>query len=166
MAQPHVNKEQIAELMIPIPPIEKQLEIVQAVNKIQNRIDRLILELDDSQNDYKKLNRLMIGEEYHLGQICSFKNGKAITKSKLIEGPYPVVGGGQTPMGYHIESNFPEKTIIISKSGAYAGFVSRYDIPIYGTADALCIDQVNPSVLSEYLYLVLKYNLQETIFKF
>ena len=48
MAQPHVNKEQIAELMIPVPPIEKQLEIVQKGNRINDRIkltEDLITEL-------------------------------------------------------------------------------------------------------------------------
>jgi hypothetical protein len=102
---------------------------------------------------------------YQLGQICTFKNGTNITKANLIEGPYPVVGGGQSPLGTHNAFNVPPNTIIISKDGAYAGFVSRYETPIFVSNHGIFIDVINPGVLSDYLYLVLKYNLQNSLYK-
>ncbi len=103
--------------------------------------------------------------EYQLGQICSFKNGKALTKANIVEGPYPVVGGGQSPMGYHNEANVPEKTIIIAKIGAYSGYVSFSETPSFVTSNGLYVDKIHPAVSPGYLYLMLKYNLQDTIYK-
>jgi type I restriction enzyme S subunit len=66
-----------------------------------------------------------------LGEVCEFKNGTNITKDKLIHGIYPVVGGGKTPLGFHNAYTVDEYSIIISKDGAYAGYVSMYPTKIY-----------------------------------
>ena len=68
-----------------------------------------------------------------LGESCKFKNGKAIKKNTLIEGEYPVIGGGQKPMGFHNEYNTNENTILCSSSGAYAGFISKYDKKVWAS---------------------------------
>ncbi|MHB1910295.1 MAG: N-6 DNA methylase [Nitrososphaerales archaeon] len=101
---------------------------------------------------------------FPLGQLCTFKNGKAITKEDFIDGEYPVVGGGQKPVGYHNIYNVPADTIIISKDGAYAGFVSRYDTPIFVSGHGIYIDTIDPSVSPGYLYLLLKYSFQKTLY--
>lgn len=98
-----------------------------------------------------------------LGEVCNFKNGKGIKKDTLIEGEYPVIGGGQKPMGFHNEYNVDENTILCSSSGAYAGFISKYDKKVWAS-DCFSIIPKNNSINNTYLYYLLK-TIQDKIYK-
>ena len=98
-----------------------------------------------------------------LGEVCNFKNGKGIKKDSLVEGEYPVIGGGQKPMGFHNEYNADENTILCSSSGAYAGFVSKYDKKVWAS-DCFSIIPKNSSINNTYLYYLLK-TIQDKIYK-
>ena len=98
-----------------------------------------------------------------LGEVCVFKNGKAITKKSLINGPYPVIGGGQSPMGYHNDYNTDENTILCSSSGAYAGFISRYNTKVW-KSDCFEIKPLDNILLNNYLYEYLK-SIQKSIYE-
>jgi type I restriction-modification system DNA methylase subunit/restriction endonuclease S subunit len=98
-----------------------------------------------------------------LGEVCNFKNGKGIKKDTLIEGEYPVIGGGQKPMGFHNEYNADENTILCSSSGAYAGFISKYDKKVWAS-DCFSIIPKNNSINNTYLYYLLK-TIQGKIYK-
>jgi type I restriction enzyme S subunit len=91
-----------------------------------------------------------------LGEVCIFKNGTNITKDKLIKGDYPVIGGGQKPLGYHNEYNVIENTIIISKDGAYAGYISKYNSKIFVSNHGIYIDKIDDTILKDYIYYYLK----------
>jgi type I restriction enzyme S subunit len=98
-----------------------------------------------------------------LGEVCKFKNGKGIKKDTLVEGEYPVIGGGQKPMGFHNECNADENTILCSSSGAYAGFISKYDKKVWAS-DCFSIIPKNNSINNTYLYYLLK-TIQDKIYK-
>jgi type I restriction enzyme S subunit len=103
--------------------------------------------------------------EVKLGDVCGLKVGSFLRSSDFIEGPYPVIGGGKQPVGYHNEFSVPENTIVISRSGAYAGYVSRYSSRCYITDHGISIREIKEDVISPaYLYYILKYQLQNTIF--
>lgn len=74
-----------------------------------------------------------------LGEVCEFNRGKTITKKNAIAGDIPVIGGGQKPAYYHNESNREGITITVAGSGAYAGFVSYWEIPIF-LSDAFSVE--------------------------
>lgn len=100
-----------------------------------------------------------------LGDICELKNGTNITKDDLIEGNFPVIGGGQKPMGYHNKYNCEENTIIISKDGSYAGYISKYNIKTFITNHGIIINKIyNDTINKDYLYYYLKY-IQNEIYK-
>lgn len=98
-----------------------------------------------------------------LGEVCNFKNGKGIKKDTLVEGEYPVIGGGQKPMGFHNEYNADENTILCSSSGAYAGFISKYNKKVWAS-DCFSIIPKNNSINNTYLYYLLK-TIQDKIYK-
>ena len=98
-----------------------------------------------------------------LSEVCTFKNGTSITKDKLIKGDYPVIGGGQKPLGYHNEYNRSENIILCSSSGAYAGFISKYDTKIWAS-DCFSIIPINNSLNNNYLYYYLK-SIQNSIYE-
>jgi type I restriction-modification system DNA methylase subunit len=100
-----------------------------------------------------------------IGSVCKLKNGKNITKDKLVDGEYYVVGGGSKPLGKHNEYNVNENTIIISKDGAYAGYVSKYDTKIFVSNHGIYIDSFNENILKDYIYYYLKLSLQDKLYK-
>jgi len=163
MAQPGIKKEQVAELTIPVPPVEEQERIVKEAEELQARIDRRTLDLAAYQTDYKRLDKYMVGDEYRLGDIATFGRGKALRKDDLVDGDVPVIGGGQQPMGYHNISNVPKETILISRVGS-AGYVSRYNTPVFATDNNFFINIIQNVISPEYLYLVLKHRLQENLY--
>ena len=66
-----------------------------------------------------------------LSEVCEFQNGKVLSKNNIVEGEYPVIGGGKQPFGYHNNFNTDENTILCSKSGAYAGYFSKYNSKVW-----------------------------------
>ena len=97
-----------------------------------------------------------------LGEICEFKRGKSITKKDLVPGEYPVIGGGQSPLGTHNKFNIPEKTILVSKDGAYAGYVSIYPTKVFISGHCFAI--IPKTMNKQFLYYYLKF-IQDDIYK-
>ena len=86
------------------------------------------------------------GVEYRaLGDVAELKRGEAVTRKEVVEGQVPVIAGGREPAYYIDRSNRQGETIVIAGSGAYAGFVSFWDEPIF-VSDAFSI-VVDRSVL-------------------
>ncbi len=68
-----------------------------------------------------------------LGKVCDVVRGTTITQKDTTHGVVPVVAGGLQPTYFHTTSNRPSDTITISGSGANAGYVNFYDIPIFAS---------------------------------
>ena len=107
-----------------------------------------------------------INKLVQLSSVAYIKKGTSITKEKTIQGDIPVIAGGQAPAYYHNESNSTAHIITVSASGAYSGYVSYYDIPIFAS-DCNTIKSINDNVMSiKFIFIALKflqpyiYNLQ------
>jgi type I restriction-modification system DNA methylase subunit len=152
------------KMKIPIPTIEKQEIIVKFIDSLNDIINdnKKKIEKNKIINDlYLNIN-LIKCEIKTLGEICNFKNGKAIKKESIIEGEYPVIGGGQKPIGFHNKYNCDENTILCSSSG-YAGFISKYNKKIWAS-DCFSIIPKNNIINNSYLYYFMK-NIQNNIYK-
>jgi len=103
-------------------------------------------------------------QEIPLKDLCELKKGSSITKKDVKEGYIPVIAGGQTPAYFHNESNRIGETITVSASGAYSGFVSYFDIPIWASDCTTIKPLDNSEVLTKYIYYILKYK-QSDIYK-
>jgi restriction endonuclease S subunit len=68
-----------------------------------------------------------------LGDIAEVLRGSTITRKEVTPGEVPVIAGGQTPSCYHNVSNREGNTITVSASGAYAGYVQYFEIPIFAS---------------------------------
>ena len=90
-----------------------------------------------------------------LGQVCEIRKGTAITRKQVVEGPIPVIAGGQTPSTFHNKANRTGETITVSASGAYAGFVSYFDKPIFAS-DCSTIKPKSEFLLSKFVFHILK----------
>ena len=89
-----------------------------------------------------------------LGEILQVKKGEYITKKEAKEGIYPVILGGKEPAYYINKFNHTGKAIVISRSGASAGYVSFWNEPIFVT-DGFLIEPKD-DVIFEFLYYILK----------
>ena len=90
-----------------------------------------------------------------LGEVCEITKGTSITKKKTIPGDIPVIAGGQKPPYYHSEYNRDGETITVSASGAYAGFVSYHDYPIFAS-DCSTIKPQENLLSTKFLFALLK----------
>ncbi len=88
-----------------------------------------------------------------LGEVCEFKRGKVLPLAKCNKsGPYPVIGGGIKPFANHDEFNMLENSILVSQSGANAGYISRYDTKVWAS-DCFSISYDNNNFLFYFLKL-------------
>lgn len=87
--------------------------------------------------------------------FAELKRGTSITKKLIKDGDVPVIAGGQKPAYYHNQSNRSGETIVVAGSGAYAGFVTFWTIPIF-VSDAFTVTPDNDVVLTKFLFYFLK----------
>ncbi len=96
-----------------------------------------------------------------LQEVCKFQRGTSITQKDVLDGNVPVIAGGQKPSYYHNTPNRTGETIAVSGSGAYAGFVSYWTIPIF-MSDSFSVNPDAETLNTRYVYYFLKHN-QEKI---
>lgn len=153
-------------VLLPIPSIEQQREIVSEYETISKRIklnEQIIKNLEaTAQTLYRKMFVEGIDKEnITIGCIIIPKKGRNIVRENCKKGEIPVVAGGIEPSCYHNESNTEFPVITISASGANAGYVSFYNQKIWAS-DCSYIDKSMYQYIY-YMFVTLKIN-QERIF--
>ncbi len=82
-----------------------------------------------------------------IGDLITPKRGKNLLARDAVSGEVPVVAGGLTPATYHNVANTTPPVLTISASGANAGYVSLWNIPVW-SSDSSFID----SEMSNFVY--------------
>jgi len=113
-------------------------------------------------DDYvEKKENLHKGVEYKtLGEVCNFIGGKTISKEVVEKntGEYPVIGGGIKPFGYYNKYNINENAILVSKSGANAGYISKYKTKVWAS-DCFSLQYIDEELnIDKFLFYYLKLN--------
>ena len=68
-----------------------------------------------------------------LGEICNFKRGKNLLTKNAIDEGIPVVAGGLEPSCFHNVANTGAPVVTVSGSGANAGFMRMYHVPVWAS---------------------------------
>ncbi|MBE9676694.1 restriction endonuclease subunit S [Escherichia coli] len=170
----NLNSAVMGRFKIPLPcpdNPEKSLAIQSEIVRILDKFTALTAELTAELNMRKKQynyyrDQLLSFKEGEvewktLGEVAQFKRGTAITQKQTTPGEIPVVANGPIPTYFHSESNRQGETIVIARSGAYAGYVSFWDQPIFLT-DAFSVHSDLKIVKPKFIYHVLQ-NKQEHI---
>lgn len=98
---------------------------------------------------------------YTIGDYITPKRGKSLLSKNAVFGNVPVIAGGLEPSTYHNVANTQSPVLAISASGANAGYVSLWNIPIW-SSDSSFIDS---SMISDvYFWYVLLKTRQKEIF--
>ncbi|EHD1573255.1 TPA: restriction endonuclease subunit S [Escherichia coli] len=174
MQMPQIATPDTDKFEVPIPcpdNPEKSLAIQSEIVRILDKFTALTAELTAELNMRKKQynyyrDQLLSFKEGEvewktLGEVAQFKRGTAITQKQTTPGEIPVVANGPIPTYFHSESNRQGETIVIARSGAYAGYVSFWDQPIFLT-DAFSVHSDLKIVKPKFIYHVLQ-NKQEHI---
>lgn len=75
-----------------------------------------------------------------IGDYITPKRGKSLLSKNAVFGDVPVIAGGLEPSTYHNVANTQSPVLAISASGANAGYVSLWNIPIW-SSDSSFIDR-------------------------
>lgn len=133
---PTVNWKTLKKLEFDIPSLEEQkknAELLKAINDTKEAYHELLLKTDDLVKS-QFIEMFANEEETEDLDSCAYiKKGKTITRAAVVEGDIPVVAAGIEPSCYHNQSNRDAGIITISASGANAGYVNYWDVPIFAS---------------------------------
>lgn len=155
-----IKKDDLAKIVVPVPPLPVQEEIVRILDSFSSLEAELEAELEARRKQYAYYRNELLtfdGERVQwlkLGEAAFINKGTYITKKQVIPGNIPVILGGVEPAYWHSESNHDGEGIVISRSGANAGFASYWNEPIF-VSDGFVLD-AKPGIDMRFLFHVLK----------
>lgn len=158
-----VQIDVLKELIIPLPPIDVQKKIagvlgalddkIELNNKINNNLEQ------QAQALFKQYFPDIISGNKTIGDYLSPKRGKNLLSKYAVIGGVPVIAGGLSPATYHNQANTAAPVITISASGANAGYVNLWHIPVWSSDSSFIDTSITPYVY--FWYIVLKIRQQE-----
>lgn len=158
----------LAKILVPIPcpdnpkkSLQIQAEIVRILDTFTTLTTELTAELTSRKKQYEYYRDQLLSFEggevewKALGEVANFRRGTAITKKSTTPGKVPVVANGPIPTYFHGEKNREGQTVVIARSGVYAGYVSFWNEPIFLT-DAFSAHPDCTILDPKFVYYVLK----------
>lgn len=144
--------------------------------KLQERIATCLKSLDDKIEVNRQINdnleqqaqalfdnlfpNIASGDKM-VGDIMIPKRGKCLLSKDAVEGVVPVVAGGIEPATYHNKANTKAPVLTIAASGANAGYVNLWHVPVW-SSDSSYIDATMTE--NVYFWYVLLKKRQKEIF--
>ena len=161
----HPTWDRLASINIPLPSLERQQQIVEAIDGWATlaQQEEVALKILEKQMMFQVKEMGRGQARVKLGEVCEIRTGKGLTKEDLIDGVVPVIGGGVSPMGYHNVHNKEAYVVVVAQVGANAGNVSRYSVKSWITNNGMTIHPKGKGIANDdILYYLLK-NIQDDI---
>lgn len=155
----------VRDFNIKIPSIDVQNRIVNILSKLDEKI-----ELNSAINNNLEQQAQAIFDNMFpnisngscaIGDYITPKRGKSLLSKNAIFGDVPVIAGGLEPSTYHNVANTQSPVLAISASGANAGYVSLWNIPIWSSDSSYIDSSMTDDV---YFWYVLLKKRQKEIF--
>lgn len=93
-----------------------------------------------------------------IGDTITPKRGKSLLSKNAVFGKVPVVAGGLEPSTYHNIANTVAPVLAISASGANAGYVSLWNVPIWSSDSSFIDTSMTDDVYFWYVLLKKRQN--------
>ena len=158
-AQKAINMVMLNDLDVPIPSLERQQQIVEAIDGWAGlaQQEEVALKILEKQMMFQVKEMGRGQARVKLGEVCDIKCGKPMPKTDIVEGDVPVIGGGISPMGFHNVSTHEAYTPIISQRGT-AGHISRYSTKAWITPNAVIPRRKDDSTIinDDMMFYILK----------
>ena len=173
MASLHTTGSIIQEIRISVlmdtdvilPPMNEQRRIAECFKKIDRKIALNNKINDNLAQQAQLLFDFMfqdISGSKHIGDFIVPQRGTALLSKDAIPGDIPVVAGGLVPSTYHNAANTVAPVITISSSGANAGFVNLWGVPVWSSDSSFIDFKMTPYV---YFWHALLKRHQNNIYK-
>ena len=158
-----LTKSMIENLELEVPDILSQKKIVSVLDDIQGKIrDNNEINKNLEQQAFTIFNNMFpnvsTGNNL-IGDLITPQRGKNLLSKDAIPGKIPVVAGGLEPATYHNQSNTVPPVLTISSSGANAGFVNLWNIPVWSSDSSFIDSDMTDDVY--FWYVMLKIRQQE-----
>ena len=166
-SQANISTKILEDTEILLPSLSVQEKMVAILASLDNKIalNRRINDNLEQQAQAMFKSWFVENASYSGVSISEYflpNRGKNLLVSDAKGGKTPVVAGGLTPSAFHNVANTKAPVITISASGANAGFVNLWGIPVWA-ADSSYIDSTIVSNIY-FWYNLLKYN-QKNIYE-
>jgi type I restriction enzyme S subunit len=155
-AQKGINQEAFLSLEIPLPSLERQAQIVEAIDGWASlaQQEEVALKILEKQMMFQVKEMGRGQARVKLGEVCEIKYGDKNTSHETTE-LYPGIGGGVAPSSYVPNWNIEAYTPIVSRSGS-AGHISRYSTKASAGSFAFVCLTKSDKVIADYLYFTMK----------
>ena len=164
-SQPTIPMKTIRMLPIPLPPIvvqEKIAEVAYCINEKIRKNNAINKNLEQqAQAIFDNMFPNISNGSCAIGDYITPKRGKSLLSKNAIFGDVPVIAGGLEPSTYHNVANTQSPVLAISASGANAGYVSLWNIPIWSSDSSYIDSSMTDDV---YFWYVLLKKRQKEIF--
>ena len=163
-----IQEIRISDLMdtdVILPPMNEQRRIAECFKKIDRKIALNNKINDNLAQQAQLLFDFMfqdISGSKHIGDFIVPQRGTALLSKDAIPGDVPVVAGGLEPATYHNAANTVAPVITISSSGANAGFVNLWGVPVWSSDSSFIDFKMTPYV---YFWYALLKRYQNNIYK-
>ena len=162
---PSLRTETLNRLEFDIPSLEEQETILSCLNPIDEKIalnNAINNNLEQqAQSIFDNMFSNISNGPCTIGDYITPKRGKSFLSKNAIFGNVPVIAGGLEPSTYHNVANTRSPVLAISASGANAGYVSLWNIPIWSSDSSYIDSSMTDDV---YFWYVLLKKRQKEIF--
>jgi len=165
--KPGINRNEVYEKEIKLPTLSEQNYIVDKLDNAFSAINELIVSIELRNEKIEQLKSALLFSSFNieiskselcnkvkLKEVCLLRRGSTITKKQTVDGEVPVIGGGTKPTYFHNKSNRDVNCITISSSGASAGYVNKWDVPIFAS-DCSTVEAKDETQLQNFIYYFL-----------
>lgn len=154
---PSLRTETLNRLEFDIPSLVEQETILCCLNPIDEKIalnNAINNNLEQqAQTIFDSMFPNISNGENTIGDTITPKRGKGLLSKNAVFGNVPVVAGGLEPSTYHNTANTKAPVLAISASGANAGFVSLWNIPIWSSDSSFIDNSMTDDVYFWYVLL-------------
>ena len=156
---------ELAPMKVFLPDKDTQIRIVSILSSIEQKIDKnneINNNLEQqAQSIFVNMFPNISNGSCTIGDYITPKRGKSLLSKNAIFGDVPVIAGGLEPSTYHNVANTQSPVLAISASGANAGYVSLWNIPIWSSDSSYIDSSMTDDV---YFWYVLLKKRQKEIF--
>jgi type I restriction enzyme S subunit len=158
-----LNLEIVRSVVMPVPPLQVQQEIVSILDKFTELETELEAELEARVQQFEHLReRLFSGagraQSIKLGELCELYSGEFVKKDRQGDHfEFPVYNGGSEPTGFYSEANSPQDSIVIASRGSI-GSVSFVETRFWAGNSCFVLKNPLKGITYRYLYHFLKHS--------
>jgi type I restriction-modification system DNA methylase subunit len=160
-AQKGINQDAFLSLEIPLPSLERQQQIVESIDgftQLAHHEEQALKMLEKQVMFFvKEMGR---GQpRVKLGDLIVADSGDLLPKDKIVNGDYPIIGGGKIIGHYNKPNRNPDEIVISRVGNACLSFMSS---KYYLTDNALAIVSKDQNkMIIKYLYYYLTQNIEK-----